>query len=137
MSNVLSVTAALNNARLLATRDRIDASTLNGYIEFYSAARPGTTGSGTYTAAAKITLAKPCGTINLGVLELEALTPGGEMITNTVTVLWARVFDGDGTPLADGDVTDDSGDGAFQLAGTSGTALFAGGYLLLSTTAIG
>ena len=136
MSNVFAITAEANQARLLAFRDLVDSAAQKGYIEFYSAARPGSI-TGTYTPAARATLARPCGTMVTGYLKLVPDAAGGEMVTTTATILWGRIFKGDGTPVADGDVTDESGDGAFKLAGTAGTTLFAGGYLLLATAGIG
>ena len=132
MSNVFAITAEANQVRLLAFRDLVDSATDKGYIEFYSATRPGS-----ITPAARATLARPCGTMVTGYLKLVPDAAGGEMVTATATILWGRIFKGDGTPVADGDVTDESGDGAFKLAGTAGTTLFAGGYLLLATAGIG
>ena len=55
----------------------------------------------------------------------------GDLIATNGDAVWGRWETGTGDPIADGDVTDDAGDGPFKLGGTDGVTLNAGGRVLL------
>lgn len=82
-------------------------------------------------------LAKPCGSIDAsGRIVLQA---GGlnDLVQVSGAAGWATWCDGDDVPIAAGAVTDAAGAGPFKLAGSAGTALYAGGLVLLGDTLIG
>lgn len=140
------ITEAHNEARLAATLDTIDAGADNGTIAFYATARPSLGGSPGGAPLVVVVLASPCGTIADGKLSLAQDDDTGDQITTSGAAVWARIFNGDGVGVADGDVgyirpaPDEADTGTWKdinLAGTSGTTLYAGGYVLLGTTKLG
>ena len=84
----------------------------------------------------EITLAKPCGTVNAGVLTLVQADAGGDLILDTGTALWARWVNGDEMHVADGSVSDASGDGDFKVSGAAGTLLYAGARALMGISTL-
>lgn len=134
---MIRITDALREARLTATRDTIDAGAGHGTIEMYDINQPATLGAApSGPPCAVVTLAKPCGTVGGGYLTLAQADSGGDMIATTsgpLGVAWALVRDGDGNIVMDGTVSDNSpgATGDIKLAGSSGTQVFAGGYVLL------
>lgn len=133
----LSISTALAAARIAATRDFIDLGTAHGRIRFYGNTQPAAGATPGASPLAEITLAKPCGSITDAVLTLAQNDTAGDLILLNGAAIWARVVNGNGDFVMDGDVSDEAGDGAFKVAGTTGTALYAGGSLLLGTTALG
>jgi hypothetical protein len=132
----LTITQALNEARLTATQQSIDFGGANGTLSFYGGSKPADpTVSPGSAPLLTITLAKPCGTIGSdGKLALIQDNDDGDLVAVSGTATWARLANGNGVALADGTASDDSGSGDFKLAGTTGTVLYAGGTGLLGTT---
>ena len=132
----LAISAAHNAARLQGTLAFADTGAQYSRIRLYATARPATGGDPLATPLVEITLAKPCGAINAGVLTLVQADAGGDLIAETGTALWARWVNGDEMHVADGSVTDGAGDGDFKVSGTTGTLLYAGARALLSTSTL-
>ena len=132
----LAISAAHNNARLQGTLAFADTGAQNSRIRLYATARPATGADPQASPLVEITLAKPCGAIDAGMLTLVQADAGGDLIADTGTALWARWVNGDEMHVADGSVTDASGDGDFKVSGTAGTLLYAGARALLGTSAL-
>lgn len=122
------LTTAHRAARNAATIAAADAGAGNSSIKLYTA--EGGTLLGTRT------LAKPCGTINGAGRIVLQLSAAQEMVAADGTATWAEWCDGDGTPIATGTVTDETGAGPWVLEGTAGTQVYAGGVIGLSATAL-
>ena len=140
----LSLTPAARAARNAALLSRADAgSSAAATVALYSAA--GGTLLGTRT------LAKPCGNVNAaGRIELAADTAVTDLVLATGAATWATWVAADGVVLGEGQVTDttgfagavgaatDTGDiGPWVLAGTSGTQLYEGGIVALTSAVLG
>lgn len=123
---------AHNEARLAATLAFANAGAGNSTIEFYASDYPSTA-----SLVAVAVLSKPCGVVAGGVLVLAQDAAEGDLVTATGAVSWGRWKNGSAEIVIDADVSDNTGTGFFKIAGTSGTLLYAGGSLLLGTTAIG
>lgn len=118
--------AAARNAASLVLAD---TGTLNARIFWY------TTQGGAQLA--ELVLAKPCGSQDgQGRIVLVQDEIGGDLIGATGTATWAEWISADGKLMGAGAVTDQSGQGPFRLRGSSGTALYAGGLLLLGDVVI-
>ncbi len=132
----LAISAAHNNARLQGTVAFADTGAQNSRIRLYATARPATGGDALATPLVEITLAKPCGVIDAGVLTLIQADAGGDLIAETGTALWARWVNGDEMHVADGSASDAAGDGDFKVSGTTGTILYAGARALLGNSTL-
>ena len=132
----LAISAAHNAARLQGTLGFADAGAQNARIRLYATVRPVTGGDAIAAPLVEITLAKPCGAIDAGVLTLVQAEAGGDLIAQTGTALWARWVNGDEILIADGSVSDAAGDGDFKVSGTTGTMLYAGARALLGTSTL-
>ena len=132
----LAISAAHANARLQGTMVFADSGAQNARIRLYGTARPATGEDALATPLVEITLTKPCGAIDTGVLTLVQADPGGDLIAETGTALWARWVNGDEMLIADGSVTDAAGDGDFKVSGTAGTLLYAGARALLGISTL-
>ena len=132
----LAISAAHNAARLQGTLAFADTGAQNSRIRLYATARPATGGDPLASPLVEITLAKPCGAINAGVLTLVQTDAGGDLIAETGTALWARWVNGDEMHVADGSVSDAAGDGDFKVSGTMGALLYAGARALLGTSTL-
>ena len=124
----MNITAAHRAARNAATISTADVGAGNSSIKLYTA--EGGTLLGTRT------LAKPCGVINGAGRIVLQLSAAQEMVAADGTATWAEWCDGDGTPIATGTVTDETGAGPWILEGTAGTQVYAGGVIGLSATAL-
>ena len=124
----MNITAAHRAARNQATINAADAGAGSSSIKLYTA--EGGTLLGTRT------LAKPCGVINGAGRIVLQLSAAQEMVAADGTATWAEWCDGDGTPIASGTVTDETGAGPWILEGTAGTQVYAGGVIGLSATAL-
>ncbi len=124
----MNITAAHRAARNAATIATADAGAGNSSIKLYTA--EGGTLLGTRT------LAKPCGVLNGAGRIVLQLSAAQEMVAADGTATWAEWCDGDGTPIATGTVTDETGAGPWVLEGTAGTQVYAGGVIGLSATAL-
>lgn len=78
----------------------------------------------------------PTGMVVVPTIVLAQAEPGGDLITIGGVAVWARWVSGNGDIVAEGDVSDESGIGAFKVAGTAGTTLYAGGRFFLPTSAL-
>lgn len=87
-------------------------------------------------ALVQCVLTKPAGAVVAHAIVLSQAAPGGDFIQHTGDAGWARWVNGNGVIVAEGDVSDDAGSGAFKIAGTAGTKLYAGGRFFLSTSAL-
>ena len=114
-------------AQLEATVAFADAGSANACIAVYDA---------TENLLVTIQMAKPCGTVTGGVLQLHQQLPSGDLIAETGIATHADWFAGNGSLVARGSVSDESGVGPFILGGTSGTQLYAGGRAILGVTEI-
>ena len=132
-------------AQLAATVAFADTGTTNSYITIYDAAE---------NLLVTVQLAKPCGTVTTGVLQLHQEAPGGDLIAASGVLQLhqeapggdliaasgvatrASWFAGNGSLVAQGDVTDEAGAGPFILGGAAGTQLYAGGRAILGVTEI-
>ncbi len=124
----MNITTAHRAARNAATIAAADAGAGNSSIKLYTA--EGGTLLGTRT------LAKPCGTLNGAGRIVLQLSAAQEMVAEDGTATWAEWCDGDGTPIATGTVTDETGSGPWILEGAAGTQVYAGGVIGLSATAL-
>jgi hypothetical protein len=132
----LAISAAHNAARLQGTLGFADAGAQNARIRLYATVRPVTGGDAIAAPLVEITLAKPCGAIDAGVLTLVQADAGGDLIAQTGTALWARWVNGDEMHVADGSVSDAAGEGDFKVSGTAGTLLYAGARALLGISTL-
>ena len=122
-----TISVAHNNARLAATVIFADTGSAASKIEIYDAAD---------VLLATISLSKPCGAVASDLLVLTQADPTADLITTTGVAHHATWRSGSGLVVAQGPVTDATGDGPFVLAGAAGLALYAGGLAILGTTAI-
>lgn len=131
----MRVVAAVLDARLVATAALLDAGLGRAQIELYDIARPPVLGvEPGGPPCAVIELQKPCGVVDEGYLVLAPYAVEGAMIDSNSSdtgVTWALIRSAEGVIVIDGTVTDSAGAGDFQVTGSSGTRLFAGGYVLL------
>ncbi len=132
----LAISAAHNTARLQGTLAFADSGVQSSRIRLYASTRPTTGGDPIAAPLVEITLAKPCGSIDAGVLTLVQADVGGDLIAETGTALWARWVNGDEMHVADGSVSDAAGDGDFKVTGTAGTILYAGARALLGNSTL-
>lgn len=121
------VSSGLRAAQLAATQAFADSGSGNSYIVIYDTSE---------NALATLILSKPCGTVTAGVLRLHQQLPGGDLIAASGVATHASWFAGNGTLVAQGDVTDEAGIGPFILGGAAGTQLYAGGRAILGVTEI-
>lgn len=135
----LAIDTAHRNLRLAATKSLIDEGVTGGVLHLYATARPATGAAPGAAPLVSILLTLPCGTVSSGSLSLTRANSGGDMITVSGIATWGRLVSGLGSLVADGDVSDSAGGatGDFKLAGASGTQLYAGGYVVLSSAILG
>lgn len=140
---VWRVAPALLLAQLQATLARLDAQGGNASIRMYSTARPQGLGQGG-APMAQVQLAHPAGVITAdGLLQLTPADPAGSLVLESGTPRWGELVAADGEVLADGNVTDAAHGGCFQVsggqtpAGDDAPKFYAGGLIMLATTALG
>lgn len=129
-------------AQLAASLVFADAGPLNSTIYLYDDAAVANGSAPGGAPLASVELAKPCGAITEGVLTLNVLVPGGNMLGTTGTPRAARWVNGSGKLVAAGTVTDPDNGGDFTIQGgttapgeTSPT-LYAGGLVLLGAVTL-
>jgi len=130
----ITISTEHRDARLIGTRDFLDAGTGNAKIQIYdnSGARPGNGLATTCVLLTEIELDKPCGTVSGGLLTLTSSdTP---LVQATGDALWARVVTANNTHAFDCDVSDPSGTGEIQLPNVT---LYAGGTTVLVSGTLG
>jgi hypothetical protein len=100
----IKLSTAARNARLTALRDKLDADTDPGYIEFYTATQPATGGAAItdQTLLGTCTLSKPSGSVSGGVLTFDVVADDISADADG-DIAWARFYDGAGTFVMDGD----------------------------------
>ena len=134
---MIRITDAHRDARLATTQGLIDAGTTGGVVELYDSPQPAALGTvPTAPPCATIKLAKPCGVIDAGALKLSQKDVAGDMValdSSDTGVKWALVRSSAGDIVMDATVSDNAAGatGDFKLSGSSGTRLFAGGYVLI------
>lgn len=121
------VSSGLRAAQLAATQAFADSGSGNSYIVIYDTSE---------NALATLILSKPCGAIADNALSLSQQAPSGDLIALSGVATHASWFAGNGSLVANGAVTDESGAGPFILAGTSGAQIYAGGRAILGVTEI-
>ena len=123
----LSFADSLRTARALATVAQLDRAATPATLSLYYTTQPAAGADPGGSAAAVITLQKPCGTVTDGVIHFATTQPA--QVAASGQVLWARARDGDGYWLIDGHVA---------LTGTPGAVftlddidLYAGAFVFL------
>lgn len=100
---MIEISTELNEARLVATAARLDASATPSRIEFYAPPRVAITATPAAAALVVVTLAKPCGAIAGGILILDVTPPPEGQVISGGDIAWGRIVDGDGVALLQGD----------------------------------
>lgn len=127
-----TISQAHNEARLSATLALLDSGVGNARIRLYNGTRPANGGAPT-TLLVEIELDKPSGTVAGNVLTLTSSDVPLCLATGTAT--WARIVNGAGAFVADGDVsTSAAGTGQVQLDDVN---LLLGGVVQLVTAVLG
>ena len=93
-------------AQIQATLVFADAGSANAYVAVYDGAE---------NLLVTLLLAKPCGTMTAGVLQLHQQRPGGDLIAASGIAMHADWFAGDGAFVARGAVSDETCTGPFIL----------------------
>lgn len=123
----MEISTAHRTVRNQATLDLANAGAGASSLRFYAA-------EGGALLATR-TLAAPCGIIVDGRISLQP-APTLELVQVSGSITWATWCDGDGVAIAWGAVTDAAGVGPFRLAGTAGTAVYAGGIVTIAMPAL-
>lgn len=125
MSNVLTLSLAVRNARATDLNTRL----AGGSLAIYSGSQPASPddGIGAATLLATLTLASPAGSVAIGVLTC-TLPPSATIVANG-TAAWARFRQSDATAVADGSVGATGSGAAVELANVALVA----GYALTPT----
>ena len=99
----VAISQAHNNARLLGTLGFLDSGPANAQVRIYGGDRPATADEApTSVMLGAVSLSKPSGSVDAGVLTLAQLEPA--LATNTGLATWVRVVNGDGIAAFDCDV---------------------------------
>jgi hypothetical protein len=129
----ITITAALNNARLNAVLTFLDAGPDNAAIQIYGGTRPATPADAPADPAlVSIPLTKPAGSVSNGTLLLTPQDVG--LILNSGVGTWARVINGAGAVAFDCDAGEGAGAWEVQLVQAS---LLAGGDARLASAILG
>ena len=84
-----------------------------------------------------IVLAKPCGTIVSGKIQLTQAEALGDMVAATGVPTFGQWCDGDGVVIAACTVSNDAGDGDLKISSRADGQVFAGGFITLEEGLIG
>lgn len=114
-------------AALAATLTKLNSGAGGASVSLYATVRPANSAAAGGDPLAVITLAKPAGVIDAGVLTLTL--PDDALILLTGIALWARITVDSGIVL-DSDVSDMAGTAMIRLASTQ---LYAGGSVRLAS----
>lgn len=130
---MITITVDHNEYRLAGTLSFLETGVGNAAVRIYGGVRP-TAAADVPTSAmlVQVSLTKPCGTINAGILTLTQLEDG--LITTSGTATWARVVNGDGETSFDCDAGGPIGDWEVKLAQDN---LFAGGAARIVSALLG
>ena len=127
-------TAAVRAAANAHTITVADAGAGPSTLRLYTDADPVTQER---THLVTIVLAKPCGAIVSGQIQLAQADPLGDMVAATGVPTFAQWFDGDGTVIADCTVSNDTGDGDLKISTRQDGMIFEGGFVTLTEGLIG
>lgn len=118
---------SLRQARAEAVVERVDAGSGAGSIALYATTQPAGGAAPGGLPMATLRLQKPCGSVADGVIHFAASLP--DQVLSSGIVLWARVYDGDGFWVIDGNVAETGTPGAaFTLDNPN---LYAGSFVFL------
>lgn len=137
-----TLTPAHDAARTAAARAAANAHTITvadagagpSTLRLYTDAGPVTQER---THLVTIVLAKPCGTIVGGQIQLAQADPLGDMVAATGVPTFAHWCDGDGVAIADCTVSNDAGDGDLKISTRQDGMIFEGGFVTLTEGLIG
>ena len=133
----ISITQTVNEVRLEALRAYLDTGADNAKVLVYAGQRAATVYDppppGSSLLLVTINLAKPCGLVSNGILELTQ--PISDMAMATGEPKWARVVTGDGATAFDVDAGGPNPEGYWEIK-LSEEVLYAGGYVLLQSATI-
>ena len=137
-----TLTTPHNTARTTAAQAAANAHTITladagagpSTLRLYTDADPVTQER---THLVTIVLAKPCGTIVGGQIQLAQADPLGDMVAATGVPTFAQWCDGDGTVIADCTVSNDAGDGDLKISTRQDGMIFEGGFVTLTEGLIG
>lgn len=121
-------TAATTGAMLAGVLALLDNDTTPAYAVLFDAGG---------NPLATIVFAQPAGALVAGQIVFAQGDPAGDLIAYSGTAESFTLYAGDGTAMGTGDVSDSTGSAALKLAGSSGTAIYAGGRLVLNTLTMG
>lgn len=129
----ITISVSLNEARLTATRDYLDAGTGNAVLQIWDGSRPANGGATTgCNKLAEIDLNKPCGAVasNQLALSFEAET----LALTSGVATWARFLTAAGSHAIDSDVSDLAGTALVRL---NSTTLYEGGKVVVASAYLG
>ncbi len=135
-----TLTTPHNTARTTAAQAAANAHTITladagsgpSTMAIYDLADPATR-----TLLATITLAKPCGQMVGGKIQLAQASSTGDIVQATGVPTWAEWLDGDGTLLATCTVSAEDGEGDLKISSRADGQVFAGGFIALTEGLIG
>ncbi len=136
MSDILELSKAHNDVRLMGTIVFADLGPLASKIHYFSTVRGALGADPGAAPLVTMVLKKPCGVVVDHVLVLQQAAAGGDLITAQGSAVWARWVNGAGAIVGEGDVSDEAGEGLFKVSGTTGTLLYAGARAILGVTEI-
>ena len=139
---VWTLTTPHNAARTTAAQAAANAKTLQladagagpSTLRLYTDADPVTQER---THLVTIVLAKPCGTIVGGQIQLAQADSLGDMVAATGVPTFGQWCDGDGVVIADCTVSNDAGDGDLKISTRQDGMIFEGGFVTLTEGLIG
>ena len=137
-----TLTTPHNTARTTAAQAAANAKTLQladagagpSTLRLYTDADPVTQER---THLVTIVLAKPCGTIVGGQIQLAQADSLGDMVAATGVPTFGQWCDGDGVVIADCTVSNAAGDGDLKISTRQDGMIFEGGFVTLTEGLIG
>lgn len=135
-----TLTPAHDAARTAAARAAANAHTITvadagsgpSTLQIYD-----TQDAGTRKKLATITLAKPCGQLVGGQIQLTQADPTGDLVQITGVPTWAEWLDGSAQLLATCTVSAEDGAGDLKISSRADGQIFAGGFITLEEGLIG
>ncbi len=123
----LSISDAHRDARSQATITFADSAGGNSRIEIKDAGG---------VVLVTLILANPCGTVEGGFIRLTQESSTGDQIALDGVAATGHWLRSDSTLVAAGTASDAAGSGDFKISSAAGVDLYAGGFVLLGTTAL-